>query len=282
MDAALNVALDAAEAIELDLLVEALYRRYRYDFRGYSRASLARRLAQARERFGCGSLSLLQDRLLHDPTVLPQLLAYLTVQVSEMFRDPDFFAALRREVVPLLGTYPSFKAWIAGCGTGEEAYSLAILLREEGLEARSLIYATDIQPDALRRAEAGVYPLDRLALYTENHRRSGARCSLSEYYAAAYDSARLDPSLRRRIVFSDHSLASDAVFAEVQLVLCRNVLIYFDRPLQDRAVGLFRAALVRGGFLGLGAKETLRFGAHAQAFVEHVPGQRIYRRRGDA
>jgi chemotaxis protein methyltransferase CheR len=282
MDAAVDEPPDGVAAIELDLLVEALYRRYHYDFRGYARVSLARRLAQARARFGCGTLSALQDRLLHDPTVLPQLLGYLTVQVSEMFRDPGFFRALREHVVPILRTYPSLKVWVAGCGSGEEAYSIAILLREEGLEDRALVYATDINPDALRRAEAGVYELDCMARFTANHRDSGAPCSLAEYYTTGYGAAVLDRTLRRRIVFADHSLATDTVFAEVQLVLCRNVLIYFDRALQDRAVGLFREALVRGGFLGLGAKETLRFGAHAEAFVDLVPEQRIYRRRGDA
>ncbi len=271
-------AEDPVEAIETALLLEAIHRRYHYDFRGYATASIRRRLAHAQLRFGCRSLSMLQDRVLHDPGILPELLACLTVQVSEMFRDPSYFRALRETVIPHLRTYPSLKVWIPGCADGEELYSLAILFREEGLEARTIFYATDINPKALRRAEAGIYPLDRIPLFTENHRASGGRSSLSDYYTAAYGAAAFDKSLRARTVFSEHSLVSDAVFAEVHLVSCRNVLIYFDRALQDRAIGLFRESLVRGGFLGLGAKETLRFSRHAGDFSEFVRGDRIYRR----
>jgi chemotaxis protein methyltransferase CheR len=269
------------EELELRLLLEAIYQQYHYDFRGYSRASLKRRLGQARERFRCRSLSALQDRVLHEPALLPDLLGYLTVQVSEMFRDPSYFRALREKVVPHLRTYPSLKVWIAGCSAGEELYSMAILFREEELENRTIFYATDINRDALQRAEAGVYDLPLLARFTENHRRSGARSSLSEYYSAGYGAAVFDKSLRRRVVFSDHSLVSDAVFAEVQLVSCRNVLIYFDRPLQDRALGLFKDALVRKGFLGLGSKETLRFSPHVEDFTDFVSEERIYRKKGE-
>lgn len=274
-------AMANTEDIEVDLLLEALYRKYHYDFRGYARASIKRRLAQARARFGCPSLSFLQDRLLQDRSVLPPLLDYLTVQVSDMFRDPGFFRALRDTVVPHLKTYPSVKVWVAGCSSGEELYALAILFREEELESRTLFYATDINPQAIKKAEAGVYDLDRIPLFTRNHHLSGGRSSLSEYYTAAYNAAVFDKTLRRRTVFADHSLASDAVFAEVQLVLCRNVLIYFDRPLQDRAVGLFRDALVRRGFLCLGSRETLRFSAHADAYAEFVRAERIYQKQVD-
>ena len=268
------------ELIELRLLVEAIFQRYHYDFRGYSVASLKRRLAQARQSFQCESFSALQERVLHDPVMLPQLLSYLTVQVSEMFRDPAFFKTLRQEVIPHLRTYPSLKVWVAGCSAGEELYSLAILFREEGLEARTIFYATDINPEALRKAETGVYAADRLPQFTANHHRTGAKSSLSDYYTAAYGHALFDKSLRRRAVFSDHSLASDAVFAEVHLVCCRNVLIYFDRTLQDRAVGLFKDSLVRKGFLGLGAKESLHFSAHAPAFTEFARNERIYTKCG--
>ncbi len=263
------------------LLVEAIYHRYHYDFRGYSPASLKRRLVVARDQLGCRTLSQLQDRVLHDPATLPELLGHLTLQVSDLFRDPTYFRALREQVVPHLRTYPSLKVWVAGCSGGEEFYSLAILFREEGLEERTLFYATDIHADALRKAEAGVYDLDRLPQFTGNHRASGGRVSLSEYYTAAYGRAVFDKSLRARAVFSDHSLASDEVFAEVQLVSCRNVLIYFDRALQDRAVGLFRDALVRRGFLGLGSKESLRFNRHAEAFTEFVGKERIYQKKGE-
>jgi len=266
------------EIIELRLLVEAIYQRYHHDFRDYSVASLKRRLLQARDHFHCDSFSALQERVLHDPAMLPKLLGYLTVQVSEMFRDPSFFKTIRDEVIPHLRTYPSLKVWIAGCSAGEELYSLAILFREEGLESRTIFYATDINPEALRKAEAGVYPLDRVALFTQNHRHAGGKSSLSDYYTAAYGNAMFDKSLRRQAVFSDHSLASDAVFAEVHLICCRNVLIYFDRALQDRAIGLFKDSLVRKGFLGLGAKESLRFSSHARSFADFAREERIYQK----
>jgi chemotaxis protein methyltransferase CheR len=270
----------STDVLEIELLLDALYRAHDYDFRGYARPSLTRRLAQAREHFGCRSYSQLQDLLLHDPAALPRLLGYLTVQVSEMFRDPGYFRALRQEVVPHLKTYPSLKVWVAGCGAGEELYSLAILFREEGLEDRTVFYATDIDRDALKKAEAGIYQLDRLASFTTNHRRSGAKGSLSEYYHAGSRAAVFDKTLRKRMVFAEHNLASDAVFAEVHLTSCRNVLIYFDRPLQSRAIGLFTEALVRKGFLGLGDKETLRFTGHVEAFEPFVSTARVYRKRG--
>ncbi|TDU71307.1 chemotaxis protein methyltransferase CheR [Prosthecobacter fusiformis] len=268
------------ESIELSLLVEAIFQKYHYDFRDYSEASLKRRLVHARERFACKTFSALQERVLHDSEVLPEMLNYLTVQVSEMFRDPDYFKALREQVVPHLRTYPSLKVWIAGCSSGEELYSMVILFREEGLEERTIFYATDINTDALKKAEAGVYDLERIPLFTSNHQRGGGKSSLSDYYTTAYGAAVFDKSLRKRTVFSDHSLVSDAVFAEAQLVSCRNVLIYFNRELQDRAVGLFKDSLVRKGFLGLGSKESLHFSAHAEDFQEFARNERIYQKRG--
>lgn len=270
---------DAVEDIEIPLLLEALYRRYHYDFRHYARASIKRRLRQAREQLGFGSFSALQDALLHDAAIVSRLLDYLTVQVSEMFRDPGYFLAFREKVVPHLRTYPSLKLWIAGCSSGEELHSFAILLREEGLLERTLIYATDINPTALELASNGVYAVDRIKTFTLNHQKSGGKSSLSNYYTAAYGRAVFDKTLRSRVVFSDHSLVTDAVFAECQFISCRNVLIYFDRPLQDRAVGLFRGSLARGGFLGLGSKESLRFSEHANAFTEFVREEKIYQRR---
>ena len=266
--------------IELQLFIEAIYLKYDYDFRDYARASLKRRVTAAMARFGTNTLTQLQDRVIHDPRTFPALLDFLTVQVSEMFRDPQYFLALRQHVVPLLRTYPSLKIWVAGCSSGEEAYSLAILLREEGLLERTLIYATDINDTALQRAQAGVYDVERLSGFTENHRAAGGKTSLSDFYTAAYGKALLAPSLRSRIVFSDHSLATDAVFAEVQFVSCRNVLIYFNRTLQDRALGLFHEALSHKGFLGLGAKESVRFSAHDKSFRAFVAAERIYRRAG--
>jgi chemotaxis protein methyltransferase CheR len=265
--------------IELRLLLDAIYLRYQYDFRGYAQASLKRRLRAAKVHFGCETLSQLQDRVLHDPTAFPALLNFLTVPVSDLFRDPLYFLALRRQVVPLLRTYPSLKVWVAGCSTGEEVYSLAILLKEEGLLDRTLIYATDINPHTLQQAAAGVYAIDRIAGFTENHRKAGGVSSLSDHYTAAYQRAIIDQSLKKHIVFSDHSLATDSVFAEVQLVSCRNVLIYFNRALQDRAIGLFRDALCLGGFLGIGSRESLRFSAHAGAFADVNIAERIFQKR---
>ena len=268
--------------IELRLLIDAIYLKYHYDFRGYAPASLKRRLRTAMAYFGCQTLSQVQDRLVHDATTMPALLNFLTVPVSEMFRDPSFFRSLREQVVPLLRTYPSLKVWVAGCSTGEEVYSLAILLREEGLLSRTIIYATDINPETLKKAEAGVYDTERIAGFTANHRASGGTTSLSEYYTARYGRVVFANSLKANIVFSDHSLATDSVFAEVHLVSCRNVLIYFNRELQNRAIGLFSDALCRKGFLGIGAKESLRFSAHADAFTEIVKRDRIFQKRDAA
>jgi chemotaxis protein methyltransferase CheR len=270
---------NAVEDLEIQLLLEALYQRFHYDFRHYSRASIKRRLVQARQQMHFDSISAMQASLLHDSGTLSRLLDYLTVQVSEMFRDPSYFRALRENVFPHLRTYPSLKLWVAGCSNGEEVYSLAILLREEGLEKRALIYATDINPEALRAAEAGVYPLEQIRKFSENHQKSGAKTSLSDYYTADYGRAVFDKSLRKQVVFSDHSLATDAVFAEMHLISCRNVMIYFDRPLQDRAIGLFHQSLARQGFLGLGSKESLRFSDHAGGFVDFVHAEKIYQRR---
>jgi chemotaxis protein methyltransferase CheR len=271
---------EKTEDLEIKLLLDALYRKYHYDFRGYSMASVKRRLSQAREQLDCPTYSALQERVLHDSSVLPKLLSFLTVQVSDLFRDPSYFRAIRELVVPHLKTYPSLKVWVAGCSAGEELYSLAILFREEGIEDRTIFYGTDINPDALQRAESGVYELDRISQFTENHRLSGGKSSLSDYYTAAYGAAVIDKSLRKRAVFSDHSLASDTVFGEMHLVSCRNVLIYFDQELQDRAIGLFKDSLIRKGFLGLGAKESLRFSKHASDFTEFSRGERIFQKQG--
>jgi len=265
--------------IEFRLLIDAIYEMYHYDFRGYAASSLKRRLRTAMVHFECQSLTQLQDRLLNEPAFFASLLNFLTVPVSEMFRDPGYFRALREQVLPVLRTYPSLKVWVAGCSTGEEVYSFAILLREEGLLERTLIYATDINPQTLQKAEAGVYDISRIAAFTDNHQRSGARSSLSDYYIAGYGRAVFDKSLRRRIVFSDHSLATDSVFAEVHLVSCRNVLIYFNRDLQDRALRLFGEALCRKGFLGIGSRESLRFSAESNSFGDFVREERIYQKR---
>lgn len=269
----------SAREMEIRLLLEAIYHRYQYDFRDYAMASLKRRLGQALVPLGCTSISGLQERVMHDSAAFPLLLSYLTVPLSDMFRDPLYFKSLREDVLPVLSTYPSLKIWVAGCSTGEEVYSLAILLKEEGLLDRTLIYATDINPDSLRRAESGIYPLDRVRKFTENHQLSGGKGSLSEHYLAGHGQVAFDKSLRKRVVFSDHSLTTDSVFSEVQLVSCRNVLIYFNRDLQDRVLSLFRDSLCHRGFLGLGIKETLRFSVVADEFSELNAPARVYRRK---
>ncbi|VDS08642.1 Chemotaxis protein methyltransferase Cher2 [Paracoccus haematequi] len=273
------VPADPADMVELDLFLEALHRRWHYDFRSYSRASLVRRADLARERLGCATLSELQGRLLRDGSILPDVIDAMTVQVSELFRDPPYYLALRREVVPHLRTFPSLKVWVAGCADGEELYSLAILFREEGLFDRTLFYATEINRRALQRAETGVYPIDRLPVFSQNYQRAGGTGTLADHYTAAYGRVAFDRALRDRTVFTEHNLATDQVFSEVHLVSCRNVLIYFDSPLQDRALGLFAQALTRGGFLGLGSHETLRFSPHARHFAAFDEPDRIWRRR---
>ncbi|KXU82254.1 chemotaxis protein CheR [Paraburkholderia monticola] len=265
--------------IELRLLLEAIYLKYQHDFRHYAMSSLRRRLTHALDEFGVQTLSQLQDRILRDGNEFSRLFQYLTVQVSEMFRDPSYFRALREHVLPRLRTYPSIKVWVAGCSTGEELWSLKILFDEEGLTERTLFYATDINPDALARAQAGIYALERIQGFTQNYLAAGGTRSLSDYYHAAYGGARFAGSLKERVVFADHSLSTDEVFLEAHLVSCRNVLIYFDRGLQDRALGLFENALVRRGFLGLGSKESLRFSPHYPAFDEFRAAERIYQKR---
>ena len=264
--------------VELGLLLDAIYRVYHYDFREYAEASMRRRLQLALGHFKCETMSRLQERLIRDPQMFAELLRFLTVQVSDMFRDPSYFRALRDEVFPYLSTYAALKIWVAGCATGEEAYSLAIMLQEANLLERTMIYATDINPESLRAAREGVYEVSRLTRFSENYLAAGGQRSLSDYYAAAYGAAVMERRLKQAIVFSDHSLATDSVFAEVQLVSCRNVLIYFEKDLQERALALLASAISRRGFLGLGVKETLRFSKQAAAFTEYVPDARIYRK----
>jgi chemotaxis protein methyltransferase CheR len=269
-------ALDALFDLELKLLLEGVYLRYQHDFRGYAVASMRRRVRQAMDHFGCATVSQLQDKVLHQPAVFARMLRYFTVQVSEMFRDPEYFRAVREHVVPVLKTYPSVKIWVAGCSSGEEVWSLAILLDEEGLLSRTLIYATDINTEALRAAESGIYSVDRIAQFSRNYRESGGTRSLSDYYTSNLHDARFDRRLREHVVFADHSLATDSVFSEVHFISCRNVLIYFNRELQDRAAQLFYEALVRRGFLGLGTRESLRFTSQSGRFAEVAERQRIY------
>jgi chemotaxis protein methyltransferase CheR len=263
---------------EMQQLMEAVYLHYSYDFRDYSGASQKRRIAQALAHLACPTIAALKADVLRDPDVFAQLLQYLTIPASEMFRDPTFFLALRQHVIPRLQTYPSLKVWIAGCSTGEEVYSLAIVLKEEGLLERTQIYATDINPCVLDKARQGIFPLSSIKGHTANYQKSGGKRAFSDYYSAAYEAAVLHKSLRENITFADHSLATDSVFSETQLVLCRNVLIYFNKKLQDRALGLFHESLSHRGVLGLGRKESLDFSGYATRFEAVVQPERIFRK----
>ena len=268
------------ERIETTLLLEGIYQHYGFDFRGYAWASLRRRLWRRTQAEGLTSLSALQERVLHDPAAMERLLLDLSINVTSMFRDPTFFAAFREKVVPLLRTYPFVRIWNAGCSTGEETYSLAIILREEGLYDRARIYATDINEVVLQRAKAGIFPLDRMQEYTENYIRAGGSEAFSEYYEADGESARFDPALLNQIVFAQHNLASDSAFNQFNVIVCRNVMIYFGRPLQDRVHDLFYDSLERFGVLALGHKESIRFTGHESRYEEIDASEKLYRKVG--
>lgn len=271
--------LKSAEIInlEIDLLIQAIFNRFQYDFRAYSRSSIRRRLEQALIRFHCDSISSLQTKMLHEPDFFPKLLAYLTVNTTEMFRDPTYFLAVREKVIPRLATYPSFKLWVAGCSTGEEVMSLCILLEEANLK-KYILYATDINPMNLEIAKRGIYSTEVIQKASKNYQASGGTGSLSDYYSAAYDSAQFNPSLLKNVVFSDHSLATDSVFSEMHFISCRNVLIYFERPLQDRVFKLFEDSLVREGILGIGSKESIQFSGSKDTFSPIDLENRIYKK----
>ena len=225
-----------APDIELRLLLEAVYAKYSHDFRDYSGASLKRRVLHALRQLGCDTISTLQSKVLHEPGAFQQLLEILTIPFTEMFRDPSYWLALRTDVVPLLRTYPSLKIWIAGCSTGEEVFSLAILLKEEGLLDRTMIYATDINPVSLEKARQGIYPLASVRQHTASYQAAGGAGAFSDYYSAAYNAVLFDRDLVRNVTFADHSLATDAVFSETHFISCRNVLIYFNRVLDRKSV----------------------------------------------
>lgn len=244
------------EHIEINLFLEAIYQRYGYDFRQYARASIQRRIRRLLSSVGLDCVSAMLPALLHDPAFLPQVVDALSINVSEMFRDPAFFLALRREVVPYLRTYPFIKVWHAGCASGEEVYSLAILFKEEGLYERTTFFATDINAGTLSMAKAGIYPIDRIQTYTANYQKAGGKAAFSDYFHAQYDSAIMEGVLKKNITFAPHNLATDSVFGEMHLIICRNVLIYFDAALQARVLGLFDESLIHGGILALGSKET--------------------------
>ena len=268
------------ERIEIELLLEAVNRHYGFDFTGYALGSLRRRLWRQAAEEGVRSISGLQERVLHDPEAMERLLAGLSVNVTTMFRDPSFYVAFREQVVPLLRTYPFIRIWNAGCSTGEETYSLAILLEEEGLYERARIYATDFNAEVLRAARAGELPLDRMREYTQNYLRAGGTKEFSAYYSVDGAAARLDERLSANVVFAQHNLASDRSFNEFNVILCRNVLIYFGRELQRKVHNLFYESLARFGVLALGQKETLRFTDVDDCYEVLDEREKIYRRTG--
>jgi chemotaxis protein methyltransferase CheR len=271
---------DDLEDIELALLLEGVFRRYGFDFREYAPASLRRRVWRRAHAEGLETLSGLQERLLHDPHCMERLLLDLSINVTSMFRDPTFYLAFRQKVVPQLRTYPFTRIWVAGCSTGEEVYSLAILLHEAGLYERTRIYATDINESVLERARAGVFPIEKMKEYTQNYIRAGGSHAFSEYYLAAYDGAQFQRSLIENVVFAQHNLVSDRSFNEFNVIVCRNVMIYFDRTLQSRVHELFYDSLAHLGVLGLGRKEAIHFSPYESRYEELDPVEKLYRRIG--
>jgi chemotaxis protein methyltransferase CheR len=266
------------EELEIDLLLEAILRRYGYDFRNYARASLRRKVRQIAAEVGVGHISELVPRLLHDAELFSNVVGNFATPVTEMFRDPSFFKFVRETVVPYLHTWPFVRIWMAGCATGEEVYSLAILLKEEGIYERCTLFATDFVDPVLRHAKEGIYPLRNMQTNSINYQRAGGRGTLSDYYHADYDSVIMDAGLRENVTFANHNLVTDGVFSEVHLVLCRNVLIYFNNTLQNRVLNLFHASLLHGGFLALGSKESLQQSDIRDRFQELEPMWKIYRK----
>ena len=266
------------ERIEIELLLEGIFRHYGFDFRSYAYASIRRRLWKRIEAEGLGTVSALQARVLHEPELMERLLLDLSINVTAMFRDPTFYRAFREHVIPILRTYPFIRIWHAGCATGEEVYSMAILLKEEGLYERCRIYATDINEVVLQKAKEGIFPLDRMQEYTENYIAAGGQRAFSDYYLAKYDGALFDDALKRNVIFSLHNLVTDRSFAEFNVILCRNVLIYFDKDLQARVHRLFYDSLAMFGILGVGSKESLRFSPHEDAYDQINGPEKIYRK----
>ena len=268
------------ENIEIELLLEALYQKYGYDFRNYAKASLKRRIQRRLLLSGLKNISEMQHKLLYDRSYFETLLFDFSINVTEMFRDPSFYLAVREKVLPILKTCSFIKIWHAGCSSGEEVYSMAILLIEEGLYDRSQIYATDFNDNALEKAQDRIFHLKDIQKYHQNYQDAGGVHSLTDYYLAQYDAAIFDPTLIEKVTFASHNLATDSVFGEMNLILCRNVLIYFDRALQNRVLTLLRDSLRHNGFLCLGSSETLEFSNVSQYFVGIAPKERIYQYKG--
>jgi len=262
--------------IELQLLLQAIYLKYGYDFRNYAKASIKRRIQHRMNKEELPNISLIQHKLLYDISFFNRLLLDLSINVTEMFRDPNFYLALRKLVIPELKKLPFLKIWHAGCSSGEEVYSMAIILKEEGLYQHSQIYATDMNQVVLNQAKQGIYSLSKLQQYTANYQKAGGQESFSDYYSAYYDHVVMEKSLKENILFSDHNLATDGVFGEMNLIMCRNVLIYFNKQLQERALGLFFDSLTPQGYLCLGSKESIRFSEYSSTFADVDRGEKIY------
>ena len=269
---------DRLEDLELRLLLDSVYEHYGYDFRGYARSSLKRRVWRRVTEERLETITGLTERVLHDPAALERMLVDLSISVTSMFRDPAFYLALRTKVVPLLRTYPFIRVWNAGCATGEETFSLAILLREEGLGDRTRIYATDINDSVLRQAKVGEFSLEKMREYTEQYIQGGGKQAFSDYYKVYGEKVHFDPTLVDQVVFAQHNLVSDAAFNEFHLIVCRNVMIYFDRELQEKVHALLHNSLIRRGVLALGQKESVRFTSYADAYDEIDAHEKIYRR----
>lgn len=276
-----EIEINQNEKIEIELLLHAIYMKYGYDFRHYAKASIRRRVRHGMSKYGLPRICDLMYKLIYDSAFFDQFLLDLTVNVTEMFRDPPFFKAVRETVLPALQKNPPIKVWHAGCATGEEAYSIAILFKEAGIEDIARIYATDTNEAVLAAAKKGIYPLDRIQQYTTNYQKAGGLSSFSDYYTSRYGNAIMDQNLRKRIVFSDHNLVTDDVFGDMDLILCRNVMIYFSKDLQDRVFRIFSQSLCAGGFLCLGTKESIRFSSVSDDFETILEGHRIYRKRQD-
>jgi chemotaxis protein methyltransferase CheR len=266
------------EDVEIALLLEGMYRYYGFDFREYSPASLKRRILERMRAEKIETISRFQDRVLHDAACMERLLLGLSVHVTSMFRDPGFYLTFRQKIVPILKTYPTVRIWHAGCSTGEEVYSMAILLQEEGLYRKSLIYATDISHEVLRKAKEGIFPLATMQEYTGNYMKGGGKHEFSDYYTAHYDNVIFHPSLKTNVVFAEHNLATDGSFNEFHVILCRNVMIYFNKSLQERVHNLIYESLSMFGIFGLGNKESLKF-TPREAFYEKLDNQdKLYRK----
>ncbi len=271
--------LNKIEAIEFDLLLLAIKKRHGHEFEHYAANSLKRRIKYHCEKLGYQHISQLMPNVLHDEEFFEDFLNTISVPVTEMFRDPDFFAILRQQIIPVLKTYPNIKIWHAGCATGEEVYSLAIILKEEGLYDKCKIYATDFNEKTLNQAKKGIFSMTKMKQYTENYYLAGGENSFADYYLAHKQNVQMVPSLSKNIIFAKHNLASDQVFGQFHLILCRNVLIYFGRDLQDRVFSLFNSSLSPLGFLCLGSHESIDYSGSKKHFVNVVESQRIYRKQ---